>query len=101
MATCAEASFPILNPFLLLPPPSSLSRPSPSPQHQYLGSDEEGREETVLLLLVNLSSQCGISFSTPPSSSSSGSLSGQQATSSFPVVNALRDDCSLEVWPVR
>ncbi|XP_056448397.1 uncharacterized protein KIAA0825 homolog [Gadus chalcogrammus] len=67
--------------------------------HQYLGSDEEGREETVLLLLVNLSSQCGISFSSPPSSSSSssGSLSGQPATSSFPVVNALRDDCSLEV----
>ncbi|CAL8248755.1 unnamed protein product [Merluccius merluccius] len=75
-------------------------------QH-HLGSDEQGREEAVLQLLVNLSSQCGISFSCSASSSSSAflstsscSLAAQQAPSSFPVVNAVRDDCSLEVQEV-
>ncbi|CAL8346834.1 unnamed protein product [Lota lota] len=67
---------------------------------QYLGSDEEGREEAVLQLLVNLSSQCGISFSCPPSPSSSCPLAAQQAASSFPVVNVLRDNSSLEVQEV-
>ena len=85
ISTCCKCppSFSVSLPITLL---SILS----SSQHQYLGSDEEGREEVVLQLLVNLSSQCGVSFSS--SSSSSSSPAG-------PPVNVLRDVCSLEVRP--
>ncbi|KAM3867569.1 uncharacterized protein KIAA0825 homolog [Diretmus argenteus] len=62
---------------------------------QYLISDEEGTEEVTLQLLLNLSSQCGVSFPCIPSSSS---LSPQQTASSIP--DTVRDDSVLEVQEV-
>ncbi|XP_010781398.1 uncharacterized protein KIAA0825-like [Notothenia coriiceps] len=61
---------------------------------QYLRSEEEGKEEVTLQLLLNLSSQCGVCFPcTPSSSSSSSSL---PAASSH-LVHTVRDDTSLEI----
>ncbi|XP_056150158.1 uncharacterized protein KIAA0825 homolog [Lampris incognitus] len=61
---------------------------------QYLRSGKEGREETTLQLLLNLSSQFGVSFPCTPSSSS---LKSQQTVSSIPVVHVVKDNASLEV----
>ena len=55
-----------------------------SPQLQYLSSEEEGREDTTLQLLLSLSSQCGVAFP-------------NTATAQAPPVNLLRDDSALEV----
>nr|XP_019949157.1 PREDICTED: uncharacterized protein KIAA0825 homolog [Paralichthys olivaceus] len=69
---------------------------------QYLRSEEEGREEVTLQLLLHLSSQRGISFPRIPSSSSSSSSHHPNlTTSSIPLVHMVRDDASLEfqeVW---
>ncbi|XP_034547200.1 uncharacterized protein KIAA0825 homolog isoform X2 [Notolabrus celidotus] len=69
---------------------------------QYLRSDEEGKEEVVLHLLLNLSSQCGVCFPCTPSSlsSSSSSLHPQMNTSSINLVHTVRDDASLEIQEV-
>ncbi|XP_063753465.1 uncharacterized protein KIAA0825 homolog isoform X3 [Eleginops maclovinus] len=61
---------------------------------QYLRSEEEGKEEVTLQLLLNLSSQCGVCFPcTPSSSSSSSSL----LAVSINLVHTVRDDASLEI----
>ncbi|XP_040898479.1 uncharacterized protein KIAA0825 homolog [Toxotes jaculatrix] len=65
---------------------------------QYLRSDEEGKEEVMLQLLLNLSAQCGVCFPcTPSSSSSSSSLHPQLTTSSIHLMHTVRDDASLEI----
>ncbi|XP_070690225.1 uncharacterized protein KIAA0825 homolog [Pempheris klunzingeri] len=66
---------------------------------QYLRSGEEGKEETTLQLLLNLSVQCGICFPYTPSSSSSSSSSSlhpQLTASSIHLVHTVNDDASLE-----
>ncbi|XP_074526836.1 uncharacterized protein KIAA0825 homolog isoform X2 [Halichoeres trimaculatus] len=71
-------------------------------QH-YLRSDEERKEEAVLQLLLNLSSQCGVCFPCTPSSSSSSSSSSphpQLNTSSINLVHTVRDDASSEIQEV-
>ncbi|KAM7416505.1 hypothetical protein PAMA_018520 [Pampus argenteus] len=70
-------------------------------QH-YLRSEEEGREEVILQLLLNLSSQCGVCFPCTPSSSSSSSssLHAQLTASSIHLVHTVRDDSSLEIQEV-
>lgn len=57
-------------------------------QQQYLRSEEEGKEEVTLQLLLNVSAQCGVCF---PCNSS-------LATTSIPLVHAVRDDTLLEVF---
>ncbi|XP_060927572.1 uncharacterized protein KIAA0825 homolog [Limanda limanda] len=67
---------------------------------QYLRSEEEGREEVALQLLLHLSSHCGVCFPCTPSSSSS-SHHPHPTASSIPLVHTVRDDASLEfqeVW---
>ncbi|XP_041644003.1 uncharacterized protein KIAA0825 homolog [Cheilinus undulatus] len=65
---------------------------------QYLKSDDESKEEVVLQLLLNLSSQCGICFPCTPSPSfSSSSLHPQLNTSSINLVHTIRDDASFEI----
>ncbi|XP_042276768.1 uncharacterized protein KIAA0825 homolog isoform X3 [Thunnus maccoyii] len=70
-------------------------------QH-YLRSEEEGREEVTLQLLLNLSSQCGVCFPcTPSSSSSSSSHHAQLNASSVHLLHTVRDDSSFmiqEAW---
>uniref|UniRef100_A0A7N8Y3T0 KIAA0825 n=1 Tax=Mastacembelus armatus TaxID=205130 RepID=A0A7N8Y3T0_9TELE len=63
---------------------------------QYLRSEEEGKEEVTLQLLLNLSAQCGVCFPCTPSSSSSSSLHLLTA-SSIHLVHTVRDDASLEI----
>ncbi|XP_074494372.1 uncharacterized protein KIAA0825 homolog isoform X2 [Sebastes fasciatus] len=62
---------------------------------QYLRSEEEGKEEVTLQLLLNVSAQCGVCFPCTPSSSSSSSSS--LIASSILLVNTVRDDASLEI----
>lgn len=57
-------------------------------QQEYLRSEEEGREEVILQLLINVSAQCGVCF---PCNSS-------LTTSTIPLVHAVRDDTLLEVF---
>ncbi|XP_071338749.1 uncharacterized protein KIAA0825 homolog isoform X2 [Trachinotus anak] len=65
---------------------------------QYLRSEEEGKEEVTLQLLLNLSAQCGVCFPcTPSSSPSSSSLHPQLTASSSYLVHTVRDDASLEI----
>ncbi|CAJ1068534.1 uncharacterized protein KIAA0825 homolog isoform X4 [Xyrichtys novacula] len=61
---------------------------------QYLRSEEEGKEEVVLQLLLNLSSQCGVCFPCMPS------LHPQLNTSSINLVHTVKDDISLEIQEV-
>ena len=56
-------------------------------QQLYLRSEEEGKEEVTLQLLLNVSTQCGVCF---PCNLS-------LTTSSIPLVHAVRDDTLLEV----
>ncbi|XP_041856259.1 uncharacterized protein KIAA0825 homolog isoform X2 [Melanotaenia boesemani] len=65
---------------------------------QYLRSEEEGKEEVTLQLLVNLSAQCGVCFPcTPSSSSCSSSLHHQMAGCSVHMVHLIKDDTSIEI----
>lgn len=57
-------------------------------QQQYLRSEEEGKEEVTLQLLLNVSAQCGVCF---PCNSS-------PTTTSIPLVHAVRDETLLEVF---
>jgi len=65
-----------------------------STQKQYLSSEEAGKEEVTLQLLLHLSAQCGICFPCCPSSSSSPSA---LTASSIHLVHQVRDEASLEV----
>uniref|UniRef100_A0A1A8JAT7 KIAA0825 n=2 Tax=Nothobranchius TaxID=28779 RepID=A0A1A8JAT7_NOTKU len=68
---------------------------------QYLKSDEEGKEEVTLELLMSLSAQCGISFPcTPSSSSSNSSLHPQMTCPSTHMLHTVKDDSSLEIQEV-
>ncbi|GLD66872.1 uncharacterized protein AKAME5_001824500 [Lates japonicus] len=71
---------------------------------QYLRSEDEGREEVTLQLLLNLSAQCGVCFPcTPSSTSTSSSLHPQRTASPIQLVHTIRDDASLEIqeaWDV-
>ncbi|XP_078106613.1 uncharacterized protein KIAA0825 homolog isoform X1 [Sander vitreus] len=58
---------------------------------QYLRSEEEGKEEMTLQVLLNVSAQCGICF--PCTLSPSSSLSA----SSIHLVHTVRDDASFEI----
>ncbi|KAM6965419.1 uncharacterized protein KIAA0825 homolog [Aplochiton taeniatus] len=58
----------------------------------HLRSEAEGREESTLQLLLNLSSQCAVSFPCSPSIPAP-----QQPSALTPPVHAVRDDCTLEV----
>lgn len=58
------------------------------PQQRYLRSEEEGKEDVTLRLLLNVSAQCGVCF---PCRSS-------LTTTSIPLVHAVRDDTLLEVF---
>ncbi|XP_076585875.1 uncharacterized protein KIAA0825 homolog isoform X1 [Chaetodon auriga] len=62
---------------------------------QYLRSEEEGKEEVTLQLLLSVSSQSGICFPCTPSSSSS--LHPQLSASCIHLVHTVRDDASLEI----
>lgn len=75
----------------------SLTSPFPlcSTQQQYLRSEDEGKEEATLQLLLNLSAQCGVCFPCTPTSCSS--LHPQPTASSVHLVHTVRDDASLEV----
>lgn len=77
--------------------PVMLTSPFPlcSTQQQYLRSEDEGKEEVTLQLLLNLSAQCGVCFPCTPSSSSA--LHPQATPSSVHLVHTVRDDASLEV----
>ncbi|XP_054629788.1 uncharacterized protein KIAA0825 homolog isoform X2 [Dunckerocampus dactyliophorus] len=61
----------------------------------YLRSEEDGREEATLQLLLNLSSKSGICFPCTPSLSSPSCP--QLAASSMHLVDVVRDDSSLEI----
>ncbi|KAF3695913.1 putative protein KIAA0825 [Channa argus] len=64
---------------------------------QYLRCEEEGKEELILKLLLNLSTQCGVCFPCTASSSSlSSSLHPQLTASPMHLVHTVRDDVSLE-----
>uniref|UniRef100_A0A671Y1N2 KIAA0825 n=1 Tax=Sparus aurata TaxID=8175 RepID=A0A671Y1N2_SPAAU len=65
---------------------------------QYLRSEDEGKEEVTLQLLLNLSAQCGVCFPCTPSSSSA--LHPQATPSSVHLVHTVRDDASLEIQEV-
>lgn len=65
----------------------NVSFPSLFLQQHYLRSEEEGKEEVTLQLLLNVSTQCGVCF---PCNSS-------LTTSSIPLVHTVRDDTLLEV----
>lgn len=65
----------------------NVSFPSLFLQQQYLRSEEEGKEEVTLQLLLNVSTQCGVCF---PCNTS-------VMTSSLPLVHTVRDDTLLEV----
>ncbi|KAM8760635.1 uncharacterized protein KIAA0825 homolog isoform 2-T2 [Acanthopagrus schlegelii] len=65
---------------------------------QYLRSEDEGKEEATLQLLLNLSAQCGVCFPCTPSSCSS--LHPQPTASSVHLVHTVRDDASLEIQEV-
>uniref|UniRef100_A0A1A7WWN9 KIAA0825 n=1 Tax=Iconisemion striatum TaxID=60296 RepID=A0A1A7WWN9_9TELE len=65
---------------------------------QYLKSDEEGKEEVTLELLMGLFAQCGVSFPcTPSSSSSTSSLHPQTTCPSAHMLHTVKDDSSLEI----
>nr|XP_046243006.1 uncharacterized protein KIAA0825 homolog isoform X2 [Scatophagus argus] len=61
---------------------------------QYLRSEEEGREEATLQLLLDLSAQCGVWFPCTPSSASC--LHPQQTVPPLHLVHSVSDDTSLE-----
>ncbi|XP_068166726.1 uncharacterized protein KIAA0825 homolog isoform X2 [Antennarius striatus] len=63
-------------------------------QH-YLRSEEEGKEEATLQLLLDVSAQCGVCFPRTPSSPSS--LQPQLSASSIHLVHTVKDDASLEI----
>ncbi|XP_068594737.1 uncharacterized protein KIAA0825 homolog [Brachionichthys hirsutus] len=63
-------------------------------QH-YLTSEEEGKEEATLQLLLNVSDQCGVCFPRTPSSTSS--LHPQLSASSIHLVHTVKDNASLEI----
>nr|XP_057927899.1 uncharacterized protein KIAA0825 homolog isoform X2 [Doryrhamphus excisus] len=65
----------------------------------YLRSEEDGREEATLQLLLNLSTKCGICFPCTPSSSSP-CCPNQLTASSMHLVDIIRDDSSLEIQEV-
>ncbi|XP_067376812.1 uncharacterized protein KIAA0825 homolog isoform X1 [Channa argus] len=68
---------------------------------QYLRCEEEGKEELILKLLLNLSTQCGVCFPCTASSSSlSSSLHPQLTASPMHLVHTVRDDVSLELHEV-
>ncbi|KAM9360075.1 uncharacterized protein KIAA0825 homolog [Symphorus nematophorus] len=66
---------------------------------QYLRSEEEGKEEVTLQLLLSVSAQCGICFPCTPSSFSSSlpSLHPQLTASCIHLVHSVRDDASFEI----
>ncbi|XP_017159060.1 uncharacterized protein KIAA0825-like isoform X2 [Poecilia reticulata] len=69
---------------------------------QYLKSEEEGKEEVTLQLLLNVSAQCGVYFPCP---SSSPALHPHLPGSSVHSVHMVKDDSAVEIqeaWdPVR
>ncbi|XP_007562817.1 uncharacterized protein KIAA0825 homolog isoform X1 [Poecilia formosa] len=69
---------------------------------QYLKSEEEGKEEVTLQLLLDVSAQCGVYFPCP---SSSSSLHPHLPGSSVDSVHTVKDDSAVEIqeaWdPVR
>lgn len=69
--------------------------PIPFLQQQHLQSEEEGKEELILHLLLNVSAHCGICFPCTPSSSSS--LHAQPTATCTPLLHTVTDDVSLEV----
>uniref|UniRef100_A0AAQ4QR00 KIAA0825 n=1 Tax=Gasterosteus aculeatus aculeatus TaxID=481459 RepID=A0AAQ4QR00_GASAC len=62
--------------------------------NQYLGSEDAGKEEVTLQLLLDLSGLCGICFPCTPSSSSCPSSLN---ASSVHLVHQVRDDAPLEI----
>ncbi|KAM3610859.1 uncharacterized protein V6R79_009706 [Siganus canaliculatus] len=64
----------------------------------YLNSDDEGREEVTLQLLLTLSSQCGVCFPCTPSPASS--LHSTAAASTIHLVHTVREDAPLEIQEV-
>ncbi|XP_058493319.1 uncharacterized protein KIAA0825 homolog isoform X1 [Solea solea] len=69
---------------------------------QYLRSEEDGKEEATLQLLLNLSAQCGAGFPCTPSSSSSSSssLHPQVNSPSINLVHTVSDKTSEEIQEV-
>ncbi|XP_027133664.1 uncharacterized protein KIAA0825 homolog isoform X3 [Larimichthys crocea] len=65
---------------------------------QYLRSEEEGKEEVTLQLLLNVSAQCGVCFPCTPTCCSS--LHPQLTASSVHLVHTVRDDTSIEIQDV-
>lgn len=66
----------------------NFSSPSLFLQQRYLRSEEDGKEEVTLQLLLNVSTHCGVCF---PCNSS-------LMNSSIPLVHVVRDDTLLEVF---
>lgn len=66
-----------------------------SAQQQYLRSEDDGKEEVTLRLLLHVSAQCNVCFPCTPSPTSS--LHPQLTASSNHLVNTVRDDTFLEV----
>ncbi|XP_020561665.1 uncharacterized protein KIAA0825 homolog isoform X3 [Oryzias latipes] len=64
---------------------------------QYLKSDEQGKEEAALQLLLCLSSQCGVCFPCTPTSSSSSCPYSQLTDFSIHMVHTVKDNNSLEI----
>uniref|UniRef100_A0A8C8E2F8 KIAA0825 n=1 Tax=Oryzias sinensis TaxID=183150 RepID=A0A8C8E2F8_9TELE len=64
---------------------------------QYLKSDEQGKEEAALQLLLCLSSQCGVCFPCTPTSSSSACPYSQLTDFSIHMVHTVKDNNSLEI----
>ncbi|XP_029367115.1 uncharacterized protein KIAA0825 homolog [Echeneis naucrates] len=65
---------------------------------QYLRSEEEGKEEVTLQLLLNLSAQCGVLFpSTPSCSSTSCSIPAKPTASSSYLLHTVRDEDAFEI----
>lgn len=63
-----------------------------SPQQQYLRSEEDGKEEVTLQLLLNVSAQCGVCFPcTPP-------LHHLLTAPSIPSMHTVNDDTLSEVY---
>ncbi|TKS78887.1 hypothetical protein D9C73_012286 [Collichthys lucidus] len=58
---------------------------------QYLRSEEEGKEEVTLQLLLDVSAQCGVCFPCTPT------LHPQLTASSVHLVHTVRDDTSIEI----
>ncbi|RVE68322.1 hypothetical protein OJAV_G00090880 [Oryzias javanicus] len=63
----------------------------------YLKSDEQGKEEAALQLLLCLSSQCGVCFPCTPTSSSSSCPYSQLTDFSIHTVHTVKDNNSLEI----